>query len=52
MPVNRLKAFLEEHQVRYVAMSHSSAYTAQGLGKDGHDQGGRRDKNGRPPCYL
>ncbi|MFQ5847928.1 MAG: aminoacyl-tRNA deacylase [Candidatus Methylomirabilales bacterium] len=29
MPVKRLKAFLDEHQVRYRTMSHSSAYTAQ-----------------------
>ncbi len=39
MPVNRLKAFLEEHQVRYVAMSHSSAYTAQEIAAATHIPG-------------
>lgn len=39
MPVSRLKTFLDEHQVRYVAMSHSSAYTAQEIAAATHIPG-------------
>lgn len=39
MPLNRLKAFLDEYQVRYVAMSHSSAYTAQEIAAASHIPG-------------
>ncbi|MFQ5883405.1 MAG: aminoacyl-tRNA deacylase [Candidatus Methylomirabilales bacterium] len=39
MPVNRIKAFLEEHQVRYVTMTHSSAYTAQEIAAATHIPG-------------
>jgi Ala-tRNA(Pro) deacylase len=39
MPVNRLKTFLDEHQVRYVTMRHSSAYTAQEIAAATHIPG-------------
>ncbi len=39
MPVSRLKAFLDEQQVRYVTMSHSSAYTAQEIAAATHIPG-------------
>ncbi|MFQ5946337.1 MAG: aminoacyl-tRNA deacylase [Anaerolineae bacterium] len=39
MPVDRLKTFLDEHQVRYVTMSHSSAYTAQEIAAAAHVPG-------------
>lgn len=39
MPVERLKTFLNEHRVRYVAMSHSSAYTAQEIAAATHIPG-------------
>jgi Ala-tRNA(Pro) deacylase len=29
MPVQRLKDFLDEHQVKYVVISHSRAFTTQ-----------------------
>lgn len=31
MPLSRLKEFLDNHQVKYVTISHSLAYTAQGI---------------------
>jgi Ala-tRNA(Pro) deacylase len=31
MPLSRLKEFLDSHQVKYVTISHSLAYTAQGI---------------------
>jgi Ala-tRNA(Pro) deacylase len=39
MPVNRLRAFLDEHQVRYVTMGHSPAYTAQEIAAATHIPG-------------
>jgi Ala-tRNA(Pro) deacylase len=30
MPVQKLKEFLDSQNIRYVAISHSRAYTAQG----------------------
>jgi len=39
MPVGRLKAFLDEKRVRYVTMSHSSAYTAQEIAAATHIPG-------------
>ena len=39
MPVKRLKAFLDENKVRYVTMSHSSAYTAQEIAAATHIPG-------------
>lgn len=39
MPVNRLKTFLDEHQVRYITISHSSAYTAQEIAAAAHIPG-------------
>ena len=39
MPVSRLKAFLDEHRVRYVTMSHSSVYTAQEIAAETHVPG-------------
>ena len=31
MPIHRLREFLDEHKVKYVVISHSVAYTAQGI---------------------
>ena len=39
MPARRLKAFLDEKRVRYVTMSHSSAYTAQEIAAATHIPG-------------
>src|SRR3972149_4891453 len=39
MPVNRLRAFLDEHHVRYVTMGHSPAYTAQEIAAATHIPG-------------
>ena len=59
MPVQRLKDFLDEHQVKYVVISHSRAFTTQeiaslthipgrGAGQDGHRRHRRRDGDGGP----
>ncbi|MFQ5803936.1 MAG: aminoacyl-tRNA deacylase [Candidatus Methylomirabilales bacterium] len=39
MPTSRLKRFLDEHRVRYITMSHSSAYTAQEIAAATHIPG-------------
>ena len=39
MPVNKLKAFLDEHQIKYVTISHSTAYTAQEIAASAHIPG-------------
>ncbi len=39
MPVKRLKQFLDENRVRYVAISHSPAYTAQQIAASAHVPG-------------
>ncbi len=39
MPVNKLKAFLDEHNVRYVTLNHSKAYTAQQIAAAAHIPG-------------
>lgn len=39
MSCNKVKAFLDEHRVRYVAISHSKAYTAQGIAAIAHISG-------------
>lgn len=39
MPVNKLKAYLDEHNVRYVTISHSKAYTAQEIAAVSHIPG-------------
>ncbi len=39
MPVKRLKAFLDEHHVKYVTISHSRAYTAQEIAAKAHIPG-------------
>ena len=39
MPVQRLKKFLDEHQVKYVTLSHSPAYTAQEIAASAHIKG-------------
>ncbi len=39
MPVNKLKRFLDENKVRYVTISHSSAYTAQEIAAATHIPG-------------
>ncbi len=39
MPLNQLRAFLDEHHIRYVVISHSKAYTAQGIAALAHISG-------------
>jgi Ala-tRNA(Pro) deacylase len=39
MPVRKLKEFLDSHQVEYVTISHSPAYTAQGIAASAHISG-------------
>jgi Ala-tRNA(Pro) deacylase len=39
MPIHRLKQFLDEHQIKYVVISHSVAYTAQGIAALAHIPG-------------
>jgi len=39
MPAKRLKEFLDGHQVKYVAMMHSPAYTAQEIAASAHVPG-------------
>ena len=39
MPINRLRAFLDEHDAKYVVISHSKAYTAQEVAASAHIPG-------------
>ena len=39
MPLNKVKAFLDEHHIKYVVISHSKAYTAQGIAAVAHIPG-------------
>ncbi len=39
MPVKKLKAFLNENNVKYVTIRHSSAYTAQEIAAKSHIKG-------------
>ncbi len=39
MPINKLKAFLDEHRVKYVSITHSRAYTAQEIAASAHIPG-------------
>ena len=39
MPVKQLKEFLDQNQVKYVAVSHSVAYTAQEIAASAHVKG-------------
>ena len=39
MPLNKVKAFLNDHGSKYVAISHSKAYTAQGIAAITHISG-------------
>jgi len=39
MPVRTLKKFLDEHNVRYVTVTHSPAYTAQEIAASAHVKG-------------
>jgi Ala-tRNA(Pro) deacylase len=39
MPANKLKTFLDERHVKYVAISHSTAYTAQEVAEFAHIRG-------------
>ena len=44
MPAKRLKELLDSRQVRYVATSHSLAYTAQEIAASAHIPGNRLAK--------
>ena len=39
MPISRIKEFLDEHQVKYVSIAHSPAYTAQEIAASAHITG-------------
>jgi Ala-tRNA(Pro) deacylase len=39
MPLSKVRAFLDEHHVKYVVISHSKAYTAQGIAAIAHIRG-------------
>lgn len=39
MPIAKLRKFLDEHNVRYVLISHSKAFTAQGIAAVAHVPG-------------
>ncbi len=39
MPIKKLKAFLDENNVKYVTIKHSSAYTAQEIAASAHVAG-------------
>ena len=39
MPVKRLREYLDRHEVRYVVLSHSPAYTAQEIARAAHIPG-------------
>lgn len=39
MPLTKVKAFLDAHNVKYVGISHSKAYTAQGIAAIAHISG-------------
>ncbi|MGA2903050.1 MAG: YbaK/EbsC family protein [Candidatus Korobacteraceae bacterium] len=39
MPLNKVKAFLDAHGTKYVVISHSKAYTAQGIAAISHISG-------------
>jgi len=39
VPLNKVKAFLDSHRVKYVIISHSKAYTAQGIAAIAHVSG-------------
>jgi Ala-tRNA(Pro) deacylase len=39
MPLNKLRAFLDQNHIRYLVISHSKAYTAQGIAALAHISG-------------
>jgi Ala-tRNA(Pro) deacylase len=39
MPVKKLREFLDSHQIKYVAIAHSAAYTAQEIAASAHVRG-------------
>jgi Ala-tRNA(Pro) deacylase len=39
MPLNQLRAFLDQHHVQYLVISHSKAFTAQGIAALAHISG-------------
>ena len=44
MPVETLKKFLDENQVKYVSIAHSTAYTAQEVAQSAHIPGDQMAK--------
>jgi Ala-tRNA(Pro) deacylase len=39
MPLNKVRSFLDQHHIKYVVISHSKAYTAQGIAAIAHIPG-------------
>jgi Ala-tRNA(Pro) deacylase len=39
MPLSKVRAFLDQHHIRYVVISHSKAFTAQGIAALAHISG-------------
>lgn len=44
MPLSKLRAFLDSHKIQYLVISHSVAYTAQGIAALAHVSGKRLAK--------
>jgi len=44
MPVRKLKEFLDSHNIKYVTINHSTAYTAQEIAASAHIPGGELAK--------
>ena len=49
MPVKKLREYLDGNQVKYVAINHSPAYTAQEIAASAHVRGRDLAKTGSPP---
>ena len=51
MPVKKLKDFLDKNKVKYVTISHSTAYTAQQIAASSHISGKEMSKpDAHRPC--
>jgi Ala-tRNA(Pro) deacylase len=50
MPVQKLKEFLDSHEVKYVTIQHSPAYTAQEIAATAHIPGRQLAKTVMEMC--
>ncbi len=44
MPIQKLRQFLDEHLVKYIVITHSKAYTSQGIAATAHISGNQLAK--------